>query len=54
MFKVKENFWCFMDSAKGFWTLIVALVVAGIGYMSGSKVLIDWYMRKRKGGNDAD
>jgi len=47
---MKEKFWKFMDSARGFWTLILALIIAGIGYMIGSKTLIDWYMEKRKNG----
>jgi hypothetical protein len=36
-----------MDSAKGFWTLIVAMIVAGIGYLAGSKALIDRIMKAR-------
>jgi hypothetical protein len=35
-------------SAKEFWTLIVSMIVLGIGYMLGAKKLIDWAMEKRK------
>jgi len=37
-----------MDSAKGFWTLIGATIVAGIAWMAGSKKVIDWIMRRKK------
>ena len=45
---MKERFWRFMDSAKGFWTLILSVIVLGIGWMIGSDKLIEWYMNKRK------
>ena len=45
---MKEKFWRFMDSAKGFWTLIAGLIVTGVLYMLGSHKLIDLYMKKRK------
>jgi hypothetical protein len=37
-----------MDSARGFWSLIAAMVVAGICYLAGSKALIDRIMKKRE------
>lgn len=35
------------DSAKGFWGLIGATIVAGIAWLAGSKVVIDWIMGRR-------
>jgi len=45
---MKDKFWRFMDSAKGFWILIFTTVVLGIAYMIGAKELIDHIMKKRK------
>lgn len=45
---MKEKFWKFMDSAKGFWILISGMIILGIAYMVGGKELIDWVMKIRK------
>jgi hypothetical protein len=46
----KEKFWKFMDSAKGFWTLIFTMIITGIFYMIGASKTIDKIMEKRKEG----
>lgn len=35
------------ESAKGYWTMILMTIVAEIIWMTGSKRLINWYMRKK-------
>ena len=44
---MKEKFWKFMAGAKGFWTLIITMIVAGVAYMIGSKKVIDEIMKRR-------
>jgi hypothetical protein len=46
--ETKEKFWKFMDSAKGFWTLILSLVVVGIGYMVGASKIIEGMIKRRR------
>ena len=45
---MSKRFWAYMDSARGFWSLIAGLVISAIGYLVGVKKLIDWIMRKYK------
>jgi hypothetical protein len=42
-----NKFWKFMDSAKGFWSLIAVTIITGIIYMVGSKKMIDELMKRR-------
>ena len=44
----KEKFWKFMDSAKGFWSLIATTIIVGILYMIGANEAIKKIMEKRK------
>jgi len=36
-----------MDSWRTFVGALIVLVMACIAYMSGSKMVIDWYMKRR-------
>ena len=45
---MNNKFWKFMDSAKGFWSLIIFTILIGIAYLIGSQKLIDWVMERRK------
>lgn len=44
---MKEKFWKFMDSAKGFLALIITMIVAGGAYMIGAKKMIDEIIKRR-------
>ena len=45
---MKDEFWEFMDSARGFWFGMATLVILGFAYMFGSKEVIDRIMEKRR------
>jgi hypothetical protein len=45
---MKDKFWQYMDSCKGFWMLIIGTLIAGIAYMTGASKLIDWYIGKKE------
>lgn len=45
---MKEKFWKFMDSAKGFCFLIGTTIITGILWMYGSKNVIDKAMKEEK------
>jgi hypothetical protein len=45
---MKEKFWKFMDSAKGFCVLIGTTIIAGILWTYGSKRVIDKVMKEEK------
>ena len=44
----KDDFWNFMDSAKGFWFGMATLVILGFAYMFGANEVIERIMKKRK------
>lgn len=45
---MKKKFWKFMDSAKGFWTLIGTMIVLGFAYMFGAHHVIEKIMKARR------
>lgn len=45
---MNEKFWKFMDSAKGFWSLIASMLILGVAYMFGAQKVIDKIMERRR------
>lgn len=42
-----DKFWAFMDSAKGFWSLIFGVVLGGVVYLRVVHKIIEKVIRRR-------